>query len=143
MKRIKFISMAVIVIFIVSFIACMKTAGPETDVVIRILARRIAYHGIKSRPHVFTALGIVARNSCQTLTDEAQPADVAFQIILKTISTKTSDPLLAQDIQDVVKLLGIQFDSSFNLLGISPEALNLISMFVCSFAAGAELSTIN
>jgi len=83
-------------------------------------------------------LGILAVESCQHLTDQAQPADVVFSIIFKAIATKTSDPLLAQDIQDIVELLGIKFDAAFTLLGLTDEKLKFITLFVCSFAQGIE-----
>ncbi|GAJ12043.1 unnamed protein product [marine sediment metagenome] len=119
-------------------VSCTKMTGPEKDVIIKISARRIAYQGLKAQPDVFIILGSVARESCQLLTDKPGPSDIAFSIIFRTIATKTQDPLLAQDIQDVAELIGLKFDPDFNLLGLTPGQLDLVTLFVCSFAQGVE-----
>ncbi|GAI40479.1 unnamed protein product, partial [marine sediment metagenome] len=119
-------------------VSCVKMTGPDKEVIIKITARRIAYQGLKAQPDIFRILGSVARESCQLLTDRAGPSDIAFSVIFKTIATKTSDPLLAQDIQDIVSLIGIKFDPDFNLLALTPGQLDLVTLFVCSFAQGIE-----
>lgn len=138
MRLTKFVFILLSLAMFISLASCVKTTGPETGAIIKITSRRIAFHGLKLQPDVFNPLGIIARASCQQLTDQAQPADVAFSIIFKAIATKTSDPLLAQDIQDIVELLGIKFDPSFQLVGLTPERLKFITLFVCSFAQGIE-----
>lgn len=139
MRLTKFVFILFALALLILPISCMKATGPDTDVIIKITARRIAFHGLQAQPDVFKPLGILAVESCQQLTDQAQPSDVAFSIIVKAIATKTSDPLLAQDIQDIVELIGIEMDPSFNLLGLTPDVLKFITLFVCSFAQGIEV----
>jgi len=138
MRLTKFVLILLALALLTLPISCMKATGPETDVIIKITARRIAFHGLQAQPDVFKPLGILARESCQILTEQAQPADVAFSIIVKAIATKTSDPLLAQDIQDIIELIGIKLDLSYKLLGLDPVKLKFITLFVCSFAQGIE-----
>lgn len=138
MRLTKFVFILLALALVSLFVSCIKATGPESDVIIKITARRIAFHGLQAQPDVFKPLGILARESCQQLTEGAQPADVAFSVIVKAIATKTSDPLLAQDIQDMIELIGIEMDPSFNLLGLTPDMLKLITLFVCSFAQGIE-----
>jgi len=138
MRLTKFLFILLALALISAPVSCSKMTGPEKDVIIKITARRIAHHGLKAQPDVFRPLAIIARESCQHLTERSQPADVAFSIIVKTIATKTEDPLLAQDVQDVIELMGIKFDTSFQVIGITPERLKLITLFVCSFAQGIE-----
>jgi len=139
----------VLILFVLSLISapvsCTKMTGPDKEVIIKITARRIAHHGLKAQPDLFIPLGVIARESCQHLTLRSQPAEIAFSVIFRTIATKTSDPLLAQDIQDVVELMGIKFDPDFNLTGLTADNLKFITLFVCSFAQGIEASrsTIN
>jgi len=138
MRLTKFIFIIFALALVSSLISCAKMTVPEKDVIIKITARRIAHQGLKAQPDVFRPLGVIARESCQHLTVRSQPADVAFSIIFKTIATKTSDPLLAQDIQDVIELVGVKFDKSFQLVGLTPDTLKFITLFVCSFAQGIE-----
>ena len=138
MRLTKFVLIFMAVALVFSLSACSFLAGPETDVIVKITARRIAFHGFKINPDMFTSLGEIASQSCQGLSGQAQPADVAFSIIFKTISTKTKDPLLAQDFKDVAELIGIKFDAAFTLLGLTDEKLKFITLFVCSFAQGIE-----
>lgn len=139
MRLTKFFLILFALALVISFISCAKMTVPEKDVIIKITARRIAHQGLKIQPDVFRSLAIIARESCQHLTVRSQPSDVSFRIIFKTIATKTQDPLLARDIQDVIELIGIKFDPSFQLVGITPERLKLITLFVCSFSEGSEL----
>ncbi len=138
MRLTKFLFILLALALISALISCVKMTGPEKEVIIKITARRIAHHGLKAQPDVFRPLGVVARESCQHLTERSQPADVAFSIIIKTIATKTEDPLLAQDIQDIVDLMGIRLDTSFNIIDLTPQDLTFITLFVCSFAQGVE-----
>ena len=138
MRLTKFVLILLTLALLILPLSCMKASGPETDVIVKITARRIAFHCLKAQPDVFKPLGILAVESCQQLTDQAKPADVAFSVIFKAIATKTSDPLLAQDIQDIVELIGIKFDAAFTLLGLTPDKLKFITLFVCSFAQGIE-----
>ncbi|MBA7654275.1 hypothetical protein ES703_62152 [subsurface metagenome] len=138
MRRTKFILILLALALISGPVSCTEITGPDKDVIIKITARRIAHHGLKAQPDVFIPLGVIARESCQHLIDRSKPVDIAFSIIIKTIATKTEDPLLAQDIQDIVELIGIKFDPDFNLSGLTAVNRKLITLFVCSFAQGVE-----
>lgn len=138
MRLTKFVFLLLSLALIFSFAGCAQLTGPEKDVIIKITARRIAFHGFKTHPDIFTSLGEIAIESCQGISDQAQPSEVVFSVIFKAIATKTKDPLLAQDIQDLVQLIGIKFDAAFTLLGLTPDKLKLIGLFVCSFAQGIE-----
>ena len=138
MRLTKFVLLFFILALVLSFMSCAKTTGPEADVIVKITARRIASHCLKAQPDVFRPLGVIAIESCQQKTEQSQPSDIVFSIIFKAIATKTSDPLLAQDIQDIVDLIGIKFDAAFTLLGLTEDKLKLITLFVCSFAQGIE-----
>ena len=138
MRLTKFVFILFALALVSSPLSCMKATGPEIDVIVKIAARRIASHCLKAQPDVFRPLGVIAIESCQQKTEQSQPSDIVFSIIFKAIATKTSDPLLAQDIQDIVELIGIKFDASFTLLGLTEDKLKLITLFVCSFAQGVE-----
>ena len=138
MRLTKFVLLLFTLALALSFVSCVQMTGPDKDVIIKITARRIAFHGFTLEPDLFTSLGEIARPSCQGLSDQPQPAEVAFKVIIEAITTKTKDPLLAQDIQDLVQLIGIKFDKSFQLVGLTPERLKFIRLFVCSFAQGVE-----
>lgn len=138
MRLTKFPLLLLSLALIFSFISCGLTTGPDKDVIIKITARRIAFHGFKVEPDLFTSLGEIAKQSCEQMSDQAQPADIAFKVIIEAITTKSKDPLLAQDIQDIVALIGIKFDAAFTLLGLTPDKLKFITLFVCSFSQGIE-----
>lgn len=138
MRNSKFIIFLLSLALIFSFIGCAFITGPEKDVVIKITARRVAFYGMKIQPVLFTSLGTVAKESCEQTSDQAQPFEIAFKVIIETISTKTKDPLLAQDIKDIVELIGIRFDAAFTLLGLTPENLKFITLFICAFSQGVE-----
>lgn len=121
-----------------SLMRCALVTGPDKDVIIRITARRIAFHGFEIRPELFASLGEVAKASCEKISDKAEPLEIAFKVIVETITKELDDPLLAQDIQDIIELLGIKFDAAFDLVGLTPEKLKYISIFVCSFSQGVE-----
>jgi len=122
----------------ISIMSCALVTGPDKDVIIKITARRIAFHGFELKPDMFTCLGEVAKTSCETIADQGTALEVAFTAIVERVTKEMDDPLLAQDIQDIVELLGIKFDAAFNLVGLSPEKLKYISIFVCSFSQGVE-----
>lgn len=138
MRRTKFLLIFIVMAIIAFLSGCAGLTGPEQGALIKITARRIAFQGFKSNPDLFTSMGEIAKESCQGLSDQAQPSDIAFKVIVETICTKTKDPLLAQDLKDVVRLLGIKFDASFQLVGITPERLKFIHLFLCSFSHGVE-----
>ncbi|GAH56594.1 unnamed protein product [marine sediment metagenome] len=138
MRLTKFLLLLLSLALVLSFISCAQMTGPEKDVIVKITARRIAFHGFKTNPDLFTSLGKIAKESCQGLSDQAQPADIAFKVIIEAITTKSKDRLLAQDIQDIVALIGIKFDAAFTLLGLTPDKLKFITLFVCSFSQGIE-----
>ena len=138
MRLTKFILLPLFLALVFSFISCGLTTGPDKDVIIKITARRIAFHGFMLKPDLFTSLGDIAKQSCEQTLDQAQPADIAFKTIFHLISTNTKDPLLAQDIQDVAELIGIKFDAAFTLLGLTADKLKYIRLFVCSFSQGIE-----
>jgi len=138
MRLTKFILLPLFLALVFSFISCGLTTGPDKDVIIKITARRIAFHGFKSKPDLFTSLGEIAKQSCEQTSDQAQPSDIAFKVIIEAISTKSKDPLLAQDIQDIAALIGIKFDAAFTLLGLTPDKLKFITLFLCSFSQGIE-----
>lgn len=138
MRLTKFVLILFALALIIAPLSCMQATGPELDIIVKITARRIAFHGVKINPDLFTSLGDISSQSCKGLSGEAQPADVAFTIIFKTIATKTEDPLLAQDFKDVLELIGIKFDAAFTLLGLTSDKLKFITLFVCSFAQGIE-----
>lgn len=138
MRRTKFIFLLLSFILVLSFFGCGPIVGDDKDVIIKIAARRIAFYGFKIFPDMFTSLGEISKQSCEQTSDQAQPVDIAFKVIVEAISTKTKDPLLAQDIQDIVALIGIKFDAAFTLIGLTPENLKFITLFVCSFSQGIE-----
>lgn len=138
MRLTKFIFLLLSLALIFSFFGCGLTTGPDKDVIIKIAARRIAFHGAIIKPDLFSSLGEIAKQSCEQISDEAQPSDIAFKIIVEAITTKTKDPLLAQDIQDIAALIGIKFDAAFTLLGLTADKLKYITLFVCSFSQGIE-----
>ena len=138
MRLTKFVLLFIVMAIIGLLTACAQMTGPDKDVIIKITARRIAFHGFKVEPDLFTSLGEIAKQSCEQMSDQAQPADIAFKVIIEAITTKSKDPLLAQDIQDIVALIGIKFDAAFTLLGLTPDKLKFITLFVCSFSQGIE-----
>jgi len=138
MRLTKFVLILLTLAFIFSFMSCAGLTGPEKDVLIKITARRIAFHGFNINPDLFISLGEISKASCQGLSDQAQPAEFAFKVIFEGIATKTKNPLLAQDLKDVAELIGIKFDAAFTLLGLTPDKLKFITVFVCSFAQGVE-----
>lgn len=138
MRRTKFILLLLSFALVFSFIGCGLMTGPDKDVIIKITARRIAFYGFKLNPDMFTSLGEISKQSCEQTSDQAQPLDIAFKVIVEAISTKTKDPLLAQDIKDIAELIGVKFDAAFTLIGLTPENLKFITLFVCSFSQGIE-----
>ena len=138
MRATKFISIFIALVMALMFVSCGLVAGPEKDVIVKIGARRIAFHGFKISPELFTALGETALAACEKTTGQAPSIEDAFQVIVQKITKRLGDPLLAQDIMDIVRILGVKFDAAFTLLGVTPEKLKYIQLFVCAFAQGVE-----
>lgn len=138
MRLTKFILIFIFLAFSFSLISCAQMTGPEQGALIKITARRIAFHGFKLYPDMFSSLGEIANTSCQDTSGLTKPADIAFKVIFEAIATKTKDPLLAQDLKDIAELIGIKFDAAFTLLGLTPDKLKFITLFVCSFDQGIQ-----
>lgn len=126
-----------------TLIACAMTTGPGDDALARILGRRIGLHATKLYPAVFIALGITANRACQQLPELRTPAEVAFTLIVKAIEEKTDDPFLAQDLKDVIEIIGIDLSTPLEEINLTPELRSLILQFVCSFAQGVDRAKQN
>ena len=138
MRKRKYFSIFLPLVLALSFMSCALVTGPDKDVIMKITARRIAFHGFELKPELFAYLGEIAKESCEKISDQAEPLEIAFKVIVETITKELDDPLLAQDLQDIIELLGIKFDAAFDLVGLTPEKLKYISIFVCSFSQGVE-----
>jgi len=138
MRLSKFILIVLMLCFVGLIIGCTQMTGQEQDVLIKITSRRIGYHGFKINPEMFTSLGELAGQSCQQAGERAEPMDVAFGVIWKTIAKQTKDPLLAQDLKDVAELIGVKFDAGFTLLGLTEDKLKFINIAICSFSKGVD-----
>jgi len=138
MRRTRFLLALIGIAIMGLLVDCAGMTGPEQGTLIKITARRVAFHGYKLKPDMFTSLGEIANQACVNSGNQEHPFDVAFQAINKAITLKTSDPLLAQDLKDVAELIGIKFDAAFTLLGLTPDRLKFISLFVCAFDQGIQ-----
>lgn len=138
MRRSKFVFLALIIIPVVALISCALLTGPGSDATARILGRRIGYHGAEVYPGIFLGLAITADEACTQLPEGGTPADVAFSMIVKAIEEKTDDPFLADDLTDVMKIMGVDLDAAFKVINVTPEIQASILQFVCSFAQGVD-----
>ncbi|GAH23679.1 unnamed protein product, partial [marine sediment metagenome] len=71
MRLTKFLLLLLSLALVLSFISCGLMTGPDKDVIVKITSRRIAFHGFKVDPDLFTSLGKIAKESCQGLSDQA------------------------------------------------------------------------
>lgn len=138
MRVTKVVIFLAVMIFMFSLLSCIQMTGQEKDVLVKITARRIGFHGFKINPDMFTSLGDLAKQSCEGKGDKSKPIDIAFQLIYSTIPAYTKDPMLAQDLKDVAEIIGIKFDAAFTLMGLTEDKLKFIHLFICSFSQGIE-----
>lgn len=143
MRRSKFIHLATALFLISALTACAHNTGPEKDATVRILARRIGLHGAQLYPGKFIRLAIIANQACPQRAKKAMPADRAFSLIVKAIQENADDPFLAQDLNDVLQILGIDLNNSLEVINLTPELRSSILQFVCSFAQGVDRAKQN
>lgn len=143
MRRSKFILLATALFLISVLMACAHNPGPEKDATVRILGRRIGLQGAQLYPGKFTRLAIIANQACPQRTKKAMPADQAFSLIAKAIQENADDPFLAQDLKDVIQILGIDLNNSLDVINLTPELRSSILQFVCSFAQGVDRAKQN
>lgn len=138
MRRSKFIPLVLVFILTATLTACAHMTGPDTEALARLLGRRIGGEGTRLYPGIFIALGIIADQACLQRTEKAKPVDVAFTLIVKAIQTQTDDPFLAQDLKDVIQIMGIDLNKDLEVINLTPELRISILQFVCSFAQGVD-----
>ena len=143
MKSSRLIIITLAFVFIGTLIACATVPLDNRDAAARILARRIGLHGTQLYPGIFVDLGKAADKACPQRAKKATPADQVFTLIVKAIQTKTDDPFLAQDVKDVIEILGIDLNKSLEIVNLTPEAMGTIIQFVCSFAQGVDRAKQN
>jgi len=134
----KMVPVLLIVAMAMSLISCALITGPDKDVILKITARRIGFHGFQIKQDLFENLGQVAKGACMEIADQGEGLENAFIVIIERITKDTDDPLLVQDITDVIEILGIKFDAAFTLVGITAEKMKYLQIFVCAFAQGVE-----
>ena len=118
--------------------SCAPMGGPEQEVAAKILGRRIGYHGVQAWPPVFKELGNLAHSACEAIEDKDKALEGAFQTIAHVIAEELNDPLLEDDLMDIIELIGFDLDTGYNILGITEEQLVLLEVFVCYFAVGVD-----
>lgn len=132
-----FIATLTLVIFIV-LSGCTLAPRPEVEVGIKILARRLGYHGMKEYPEHFKVLGEIAQTACEVLEHKQIAIKETFEIITRTISNKVPDPLITDDLWDLVELMGLDLDSGFGIISLTPEQEKILEIVVCAFAVGVR-----
>jgi len=138
MRRSKFILLAMAFILICTVTACAHMPGPDKEALARILGRRIGQHGTQLYPGIFLGLGITAGQACKQVTGGATTPDMAFSLIAIAIEKKTDDPFLAYDLKDVIEIMGIDLNKSFEVINLTPATQGALLQFICSFAQGVD-----
>jgi hypothetical protein len=110
MTRLRLIITTLAFILFATLAACAHTTGPQAEASARLIGRRIGYNGTQLYPKHFIRLGVTANQACPQRAEKAVPADVAFSLIVKAIQEKTDDPFLAQDLKDILQILGIDLN---------------------------------
>jgi len=116
--------------------SCAPMGGPEQEVAAKILGRRIGYHGVQAWPPTFKELGKIAHSACEAIEDKDKALKGAFQTIAHVIAEELNDPLVEDDLMDIIELIGFDLDADYNILGITEEQMALLEGFICYFAVG-------
>jgi hypothetical protein len=121
------------------FMTCAHLTKSETDLLLKIAARRLGNYGVQYAPIPFTELGQIAGNACNRPDETLTPA-AALEVIIEVITLRLDDPLLAADLKDLISLLEVRVDAAFKLIGLTPELERLIKIAVCSFSEGVSMN---
>ena len=143
MRRSKFIHLATALFLISVLMACTHNTGPEKDATVRILGRRIGLQGAQLYPGKFSGLAITADLSCQQLPQKGMLPHMVFSLIARAIQETADDPFLAYDLKDVIQILGIDLNSSLDVINLTPELRSSVLQFICSFAQGVDRAKQN
>ena len=142
--RAKFIPVSLLLLTIAlspTLTGCSWAKGPGQDEMIRILARRIAFHGVKKWPDHFATLGRICQSACEISQDREKAIQGAFENITRVILKDVNDPLLRADMDSLIQLTGIKQDLHFKVLDITPDQGRVLEVIVCSFAEGTRLKS--
>lgn len=121
--------------------SCTWATGSEQDTTIRILTRRIAYHGVKKWPSEFATLGRICQSACEISQDREKAIQGAFENITRVILKDVNDPLLRADLDSLIQLTGIKQDLHFKVLDITPDQGRILEVIVCAFAEGTRIKS--
>ncbi|MBA7651495.1 hypothetical protein ES703_59314 [subsurface metagenome] len=136
------LTLVVLVSVVIMIAGCAWPGKAGTQVGVKMLGRRLGFHGAQMYPQRFETLGRVAESACEVLADRAKALQGAFGIIAKVIADELKDPILHEELMELVELVGIELDPEYGVSRVTVETQAGIEAFVCSFAVGVDRALI-